>query len=128
MEKQKLLQLWNYPFYKLSLQTVDVIKKVVLQKYVSNFEIVGKFKFKPPFYLIKQYEKFQKKQVISFLNGYFADKNFVKKYKKTVTTQLGTQTVKFFYVFNLSPDAVVDYQINGNQLQFSFKGVMVYKK
>lgn len=128
MEKQKLLQLWNYPFYKLSLQTVDVVRKVTLQKYVSNFQIIGKFKFKPPFYLIKQYEKFDKKQVVEFLNGYFTDKNFVKKYKKTVTTQVGTQTVKFFYVFNLSPDAVVDYSIEGHQLCVSFKGIMVYKK
>lgn len=128
MDKQKLLQLWNYPFYKLSLQTVDVVRKVVLQKYVSNFQIIGKFKFKPPYYLIKCYQKFDKSQAIQFLNGFFADKNFVKKYKKTVTTQVGTQTIKFFYVFNLSPDAVVDYSINGNQLQISFKGIMVYKK
>ena len=125
---KKLLQLWNYPFYKLDLQTVDVERKVILKKYCSNYEIVGTFEFKPPQYILLEYEKYDKKQVIQYLNKFFADKNFVKKYKKTVSTQIGTQTVKFFYVFNLSPDAVVDYQIDGNQMIMKFKGVMVYKK
>ena len=56
---------------------------------MNNNQIVGVFKFKPPFYLIKQFEKYEheKNEVIKFLNGYFADKNFVKKYKKTVSTK-----------------------------------------
>lgn len=125
---KKLLQLWNYPFYKLELLTVDVDRKVVLDKYCSNYEITGTFQFKPPQYLLLSYDKANKEQAIKYLNGFFADKNFVKKYKKTVTTQVGTEVVKFFYVFNLSPDAVVDYTIDGHQMIMKFKGVMVYKK
>ena len=124
----KFLQLWNYPFYKLQLKTVDVVRKVQLKKYNNNFEIIGTFSCKPPSYLIQYYKKYKKQSVIKYLNKYFVDNNFVKKYKKTITTKSSTQTVKFFYIFNLSPDVLVDYEINGQYLQLKFKGVLVYKK
>ena len=126
--KQKLLQLWNYPFYKLDLKTVDVVRKVQLKKYPNNYQIIGTFIMKPPSYLMTYYRQIDKNQAIAYLNTFFVDKSFVKKYKKTITTQIGTQTVKFFYIFNLSPDVLVDYQLQGQFMQIKFKGVLVYKK
>lgn len=126
--KYKFLQLWNYPFYKIDLKTIDVVRKVKLKDYNNNYEIIGTFTIKPPSYLIGYYSKYNKQSVIKYLNKYFVDNNFVKKYKKTVTTQLGTQTVKFFYIFNLSPDVLVDYEFQGSYMKVKFKGVLVYKK
>lgn len=126
--KYKFLQLWNYPFYKIDLKTIDVVRKVKLKDYNNNYEIIGTFTIKPPSYLIGYYSKYNKQSVIKYLNKYFVDNNFVKKYKKTVTTELGTQTVKFFYIFNLSPDVLVDYEFQGSYMKVKFKGVLVYKK
>ena len=126
--KYKFLQLWNYPFYKIDLKTIDVVRKVKLKDYNNNYEIIGTFTIKPPSYLIGYYSKYNKQSVIKYLNKYFVDNNFVKKYKKTVTTELGTQTVKFFYIFNLAPDVLVDYEFQGSYMKVKFKGVLVYKK
>jgi hypothetical protein len=67
-----------------------VVRKVKLKDYNNNYEIIGTFTIKPPSYLIGYYSKYNKQSVIKYLNKYFVDNNFVKKYKKTVTTELGT--------------------------------------
>lgn len=126
--KYKFLQLWNYPFYKLDLKTIDVIRKVHLKDYTNNYQIVGTFSFKPPSYLIQYYKKYKKQSVLKYLKHYFVDNNFVKKYKKTVSTQIGNETVKFFYIFNISPDAIVDYWIQGSYLNIKVNGILVYKR
>ena len=128
MEENKLLQLWNYPFYKLKLDTVDVVKAVQLQKYPDNYQIIGTFKFKAPQYVLNQYQKYNKEQVIEFLHGFYQDNNYVKKFKKTVTTECQNQLINFFYIFNLSPDSVVDYNIDKKEMTMKFTGVMLYKK
>ena len=126
--KYKFLQLWSYPFYKLDLKTIDVVRKVKLKTYANNYQIIGTFTLKPPSYLVQYYQKYNKQEVIKYLNKYFVDKNFVKKYKKTVTTETGNQTIKFFYIFNLSPDVLVDYAFQGAYMKVKFKGILVFKK
>lgn len=126
--KYQFLKMWNYSFYKLELLSVEVVREVKLQKYKSNYEIIGEFKFKPPQYIIDYYKKYKKESVIKYLNNYFVDMNFTKKFKKTVSTEFGDETVKFFYIFNLSPDVLIDYTIDGNFFVAKFKGVLLYKK
>lgn len=126
--KYKFLQLWSYPFYKLQLLSVQVLRKVHLKTYKDNYQIIGQFKFKTPQYVLDYYKQYKKQSVINYLNKYFVDKNFTKKFKKTVSTQSGDQTIKFSYLFNLSPDALVDYKIQGKFFIAKFKGVLLYKK
>ena len=73
--KYKFLQLWNYPFYKIDLKTIDVVRKVKLKDYNNNYEIIGTFTIKPPSYLIGYYSKYNKQSVIKYLNKYFVDNN-----------------------------------------------------
>ena len=126
--KYKFLELWSYPFYKLQLLSVEVLRKVYLKTYKNNYQIIGEFKFKTPQYVLDYYKKYKKQSVIKYLNKYFVDMNFTKKFKKTVKTQSGDEVVKFCYIFNLSPDAIVDYKIDGKFFIAKFQGVLLYQK